>query len=230
MKKILSAGLMLALLSFAFISKADRTITGTIKDNKGHIISFATIKAQGTNIVTTSDANGKFTITISDTIKTLEISCIGYKTMAIKLTGKPDYAVALKPLTSKLDEVVVTGYSTATEDMAANTYAPSFKQKASGNISYNKVYRFTAPQIVKDEEVDDSWRYNGDFNTEGYAHIVDNPFLKTNDNPLSTFSIDVDAASYSNIRRILQQGNLPPAGAVRIEDLLAARDVSLLLG
>jgi len=61
------------------------------------------------------------------------------------------------------------------------------------------------------EEVDDSWRYNGDFNTEGYAHIVENPFLKTNDNPLSTFSIDVDEAAYSNIRRYINEGGLPPA-------------------
>jgi Ca-activated chloride channel family protein len=37
---------------------------------------------------------------------------------------------------------------------------------------------------------------------------------------LSTFSIDVDAASYSNIRRIIQQGSLPPAGAVRIEEMI----------
>jgi hypothetical protein len=138
MKRILSAGLLLAMLSFALISKTDRTIRGTIKDDKGNKIAFATIKAKGTNASTISDANGKFTITISDTIKTLEISCIGYKTMAIKLTGKPDYAVALKPVTSKPDEIVVTGYSTATEDMAANTYAPSFKQKSSGNISYEQ--------------------------------------------------------------------------------------------
>jgi Ca-activated chloride channel family protein len=60
-----------------------------------------------------------------------------------------------------------------------------------------------------------------DFNTESYDHLVDNPFLATADNPLSTFSIDVDTGSYSNIRRFLmQQNQLPPPGAVRIEELV----------
>ncbi|MBL0130681.1 MAG: VWA domain-containing protein [Chitinophagaceae bacterium] len=48
----------------------------------------------------------------------------------------------------------------------------------------------------------------------------ENKFLKVKDNPLSTFSIDVDAASYSNVRRFLNQGQLPPAGAVRIEEMV----------
>ena len=59
-----------------------------------------------------------------------------------------------------------------------------------------------------------------EFNTEGYDHITENRFLKVTDNPLSTFSIDVDAASYSNVRRFLNQGQLPPAGAVRIEEMI----------
>ncbi|HQU56984.1 MAG TPA: VWA domain-containing protein, partial [Chitinophagaceae bacterium] len=59
-----------------------------------------------------------------------------------------------------------------------------------------------------------------DFNREGYDKITENPFKKVNDYPLSTFSIDVDAASYSNVRRFLNQGQLPPAGAVRIEEMI----------
>ena len=57
-------------------------------------------------------------------------------------------------------------------------------------------------------------------NTEGYDHLTDNPFLSVGPNPLSTFSIDVDTASYSNVRRFLNQGSLPPADAVRIEELI----------
>ncbi|MCL2119339.1 MAG: von Willebrand factor type A domain-containing protein, partial [Planctomycetaceae bacterium] len=59
-----------------------------------------------------------------------------------------------------------------------------------------------------------------DFNTESYDHVVDNPFLEVKQNPLSTFSIDVDTASYSNLRRLLNQGTLPPKGAVRIEEMV----------
>jgi len=57
-------------------------------------------------------------------------------------------------------------------------------------------------------------------NTESYDRITDNPFLRSTDNPLSTFSIDVDTASYSNLRRFLTQGRLPPKDAVRIEELV----------
>ncbi len=60
----------------------------------------------------------------------------------------------------------------------------------------------------------------GNFNTEAYAPISDNPFLDAAQNPLSTFSIDVDTASYSNVRRFLNDGTLPPKDAVRIEELL----------
>lgn len=58
------------------------------------------------------------------------------------------------------------------------------------------------------------------FNTEAYDAIVENEFLLAQNNPLSTFSIDVDTASYSNVRRFLTHGERPPAGAVRIEELV----------
>jgi Ca-activated chloride channel homolog len=55
---------------------------------------------------------------------------------------------------------------------------------------------------------------------ESYAHRSDASYARVADSPLSTFSIDVDTASYANVRRFLQQGQLPPAGAVRIEELI----------
>ena len=55
---------------------------------------------------------------------------------------------------------------------------------------------------------------------ESYGALVDNPFLRASDAPLSTFSIDVDTASYSNVRRLLGQGKLPPKDAVRIEEMI----------
>jgi Ca-activated chloride channel family protein len=55
-------------------------------------------------------------------------------------------------------------------------------------------------------------------NTEDYAHITENPFLAVASQPLSTFSIDVDTASYSNSRRFLADGKLPPKDAIRIEE------------
>lgn len=58
------------------------------------------------------------------------------------------------------------------------------------------------------------------FNTKRYDRIVENDFLDARNNPLSTFSIDVDTASYANMRRFLDSGQLPPPGAIRIEELI----------
>jgi Ca-activated chloride channel family protein len=58
------------------------------------------------------------------------------------------------------------------------------------------------------------------FNTEAYDRIEDNRFHRVTAEPLSTFSIDVDTASYSNVRRFLSEGRLPPADAVRTEELV----------
>ena len=55
---------------------------------------------------------------------------------------------------------------------------------------------------------------------ERYAEITENPFLETARAPLSTFSIDVDTASYTNVRRYLNDGQLPPKDAVRIEEFI----------
>ena len=57
-------------------------------------------------------------------------------------------------------------------------------------------------------------------NTEDYSHIADNPFMQVASAPLSTFSADVDTASYANVRRFLRDGSLPPKDAVRIEELM----------
>ena len=56
--------------------------------------------------------------------------------------------------------------------------------------------------------------------TESYARINENRFKNTQATPLSTFSIDVDRASYSNIRRFINEGGLPPQDAVRIEEMI----------
>ena len=59
-----------------------------------------------------------------------------------------------------------------------------------------------------------------EFNTEAYDHIEENRFHRVDADPLSTFSVDVDTASYANVRRFLVDGELPPAGAVRTEELI----------
>ncbi len=76
--------------------------------------------------------------------------------------------------------------------------------------------RSSFPMYVQQEEAP----IPAGMNTESYARLDDNPFLSANQKPLSTFSIDVDTASYANVRRMLMQGQKPPKDAVRIEELV----------
>ncbi|MBC7868485.1 MAG: von Willebrand factor type A domain-containing protein, partial [Gloeobacteraceae cyanobacterium ES-bin-316] len=99
-------------------------------------------------------------------------------------------------------EVVVIGYGTAR------------KKEMTGAVYGVQV------TPGKSQGAPTSYLHDEEQNTEGYDFINENGFLKSSDNPLSTFSIDVDAASYSNVRRMLNTGQLPPAGAVRIEELI----------
>ena len=62
--------------------------------------------------------------------------------------------------------------------------------------------------------------YRQDENTEKYEHREDNPVHRTREQPVSTFSIDVDTGSYANVRRMLRQGVRPPADAVRAEEFI----------
>ena len=71
------------------------------------------------------------------------------------------------------------------------------------------------PPVIPEQQ-----RYRQDFNTATYDHIEENPFLAAASNPLSTFSIDVDTASYSNVRRFIESGALPPKDAVRVEEMI----------
>jgi Ca-activated chloride channel family protein len=69
-------------------------------------------------------------------------------------------------------------------------------------------------------ESDLSGKHRQDFDTATYDHVSENPFLPAATNPLSTFSIDVDTASYSNVRRFIDSGSLPPKDAVRVEEMI----------
>jgi Ca-activated chloride channel family protein len=93
------------------------------------------------------------------------------------------------------------------------TPAPAPADMASANLKLEKVEEFKRASGIE-EDVDKA------FNTEGYDNIVENEFNTVKNQPLSTFSIDVDEAAYSNVRRYLNNGILPPKGAVRIEEMI----------
>ena len=84
----------------------------------------------------------------------------------------------------------------------------------------------TSKQIEELRQANDRLEIEFDYRSpdaataEGYAAIHDNPFASPLQEALSTFSIDVDTAAYSNMRRFLTQGSWPPVNAVRIEELV----------
>jgi Ca-activated chloride channel family protein len=94
-----------------------------------------------------------------------------------------------------------------------DTYASSANMNGNMNGSMVMATRQAAMTIADESELD---RRRG----ESYAHTEENPFRDARREPLSTFSIDVDTASYSNVRRFINEGALPPADAVRVEEFI----------
>ncbi|OGR60449.1 MAG: hypothetical protein A2X36_15915 [Elusimicrobia bacterium GWA2_69_24] len=90
-----------------------------------------------------------------------------------------------------------------------STTSPGYRGAASRSLGESLSYLRQKGDVIAQE-----------FNTEGYSPLPENPFRKVTDHPLSTFSIDVDAASYANIRRFLNSSKMPPKDAVRIEEMI----------
>lgn len=91
---------------------------------------------------------------------------------------------------------------------------------ASSKVEEREAQRFAPAMVLAEFHGNLPGRFNPNFNTESYAHIQENEFLAAATNPLSTFSIDVDRASYANVRRFIRDGIRPPIDAVRIEELI----------
>lgn len=234
MKRLLFMIFPVVLILLAFRPFTSRTISGRITDATGNPVIAATIQLKGTTAATVSAADGTYRISTNNKSGTLLFSGLGYVAKEVKFKEQDSVInVTLAASGTELQEVVVVGYGTqkrkditgsvTTISPPAANYGfigPSAIQgKAAGvyignpGNAYSTQVRGKAPGIRQPE----SDKY---YNTEGYDHITENRFLAVSDNPLSTFSIDVDAASYSNVRRFLNQGQLPPAGAVRIEEMI----------
>jgi len=247
MRYIFSTMLVIAVLLLAFTMKEPITVSGTVKDDQGNPLVNVTVLVKGTKKSTLSDAQGMFTIEVPGTYSILVFQYVGYESQEVKVKSSKNLQVKMKDATNELQEVVVIGYSSRKKkDLLGSvvTINPDFYnnqqpavQKLQGKVAGVNIQGYPGDatsirirgmrSLSKAEEAkiygSRSPRFDQaekDFEREGYDFIKENGFLKVSDNPLSTFSIDVDAASYSNIRRIIQNGQLPPAGAVRIEELV----------
>jgi len=204
MKSILSL-LLVCAGSFLFTAQT-LTITGKIIDEKGSPLQGVSVAIKGAKASVVSDANGGYSIKVSDEKATLVFSFVGYESQEIKVKGKTVINVTLKTRTDELNEVVVTGYAiqrkkNITGSVASVSSSELRLSAKQGYLNYN---------MSKNEE----------YNRESYDNIQENTFQKVADHPLSTFSIDVDAASYSNVRRLINEGTLPTPGAVRVEEMI----------
>jgi Ca-activated chloride channel family protein len=197
---------IIALFSTAFYEPV--LVTGKVTDEHGAPLVAVSVTEKGQKNSTTTDANGSFSIKVASAKSTLLFNSVGYETQEVKLNNQQSVSVTLKPSIQKLQEVVVVGYATKKKHSVTST-APS------------AIYGYTLPSnSIQGRVAGVSVHSDEAFNTEDYDGITENRFRKTTDEPLSTFSIDVDGASYSNVRRMINYGQMPNEGAVRVEEFI----------
>ena len=227
MKKLLLCILLFAGLT-GFKPGNTRHVTGKVYDKADNSpIPGVSIKIEETNIGTQTDATGAYRIDLPKSNDRLSFSFIGYKTKKVKPGADDTLNVYLEAVSSSLNEVVVTGYGVQRKRdiTGAVSAVPVDILK---NVPSSNVLRGRASGIVvtntKSPGYLNNIRYSQQGNPvisdESYKNTTENGFNDVKSNPLSTFSVDVDNASYSNVRRFINGGQLPPPDAVRIEEMI----------
>lgn len=209
--------LFISLIISILANAQERTITGKVTDEIGQGIAGVNVLIKGTSQGTTSDLNGKYSIKVSTKGAILQFAFIGYVTQTVKIGRKDTLNITLKEDVQKLEEVAVVGYGTNIQGKVAGVQVDKkskIRGTASPSIGYD-LHSVPAPQMpprMAPEAVSDH---------EEYKSEKEIGFKATDKDPQTTFSIDVDRAAYTNIRRfIMQNGQLPPKDAVRIEEMI----------
>jgi Ca-activated chloride channel family protein len=182
-------------------------IAGHVRDAGGTPLANAHILVIGTRLTAVTNPSGAYLIgSVPAGTYLLRAQLVGYSPAAVHgvrvAAGQTvTVDVVLQPAPVSLNEVVVSGAPVAADRLATRA-------------ERRRVMAYA-------ERDDEPWRVRREpWNTEEYGRINENPFLAVSAHPLSTFSIDVDRASYSNVRRMLLEGQAPPKDAVRIEELV----------
>ncbi|MDH5599555.1 MAG: von Willebrand factor type A domain-containing protein, partial [Cyclobacteriaceae bacterium] len=150
-----------------------------------------------------------YSIKVKDENSILVFSFVGFVTREVRVGSRKIIDIKLISDNKSLDEVVVIGYATESkkESHPMNEASVPLEKALRGKASGLKVQGYNGePGLVH--------------NTEEYDAISENIFHSALNEPLSTFSIDVDAASYSNMRRFINNGQIPPKDVVRIEEMI----------
>lgn len=188
-----------------------------------------------------SDFDGNYCFSnIQPGLYRIEAQFLGYQTTRIEGIVISDTITILDITLSQsdqvLDEVIVTGYKAPrvkksmsssvikalpTKNISAMSATTSgLSTKCGHDISIRGSRSNAGCYYINGVKVTGSNIATAIKDNESYGHFSENGFKAPEFAPLSTFSIDVDRASYSNVRRFLKQGQLPPTDAVRIEELI----------
>lgn len=194
LKALKPQALQLLTLIFMFTASSyAKTIKGIVYSKSDQLpIPGVLVKVLNTNISTNTDFDGKFTVEINDKTAIFQFSFLGFNSQQITVSDKKKLKVYLEEKISTLNEIVVLG---------------------NGSIRPSQIISNRGLSHIYDMPPLNS-------NTESYATIEENSFKSVTLNPLSTFSVDVDGASYSNVRRYINGGALPPIDAVRVEEMI----------
>jgi Ca-activated chloride channel family protein len=160
----------------------------------------ATVLVKETKERKGTDTDGEFLFFLEPGNYTLEVHFVGFRKLSKQIEvpeeGVKNLILVLQQEVFGLEEVVVTGVGAGTQ----TTKLGFSVAKVEGNSG--------------------SPAYYDNFSSEEYETISENTFKWATKTPLSTFSIDVDGASYSNVRRMIMDGQLPVNDAVRVEELI----------
>ncbi len=192
--------LLTSLLTFA----QERMIEGNVIDENGQPLIGVTIRLKGTKRGTVTDTIGHYRLSIPKKFNTLLFDYVGYQSESVSALDKKVVNVQLRISTTPLQEVVVVGYG-AHHKKDLTSYVVRGKNSS---VQYQPV---SATVMSGDDG----------FSQEEYASEKEVGFKSTAKDPLTTFSIDVDRAAYTNVRRmIFQNGHLPDKDAVRVEEMI----------
>ena len=197
MKKITLTLFVVFCTAFAFTTNAQDlfTIKGTVTDGS-QALPGTNVVSTKTNKKTVTDFDGNFEIQtyIGDV---LEFSYVGFNSEKIKIKNKERLSVVLNAQQAELEEIVFLNYDTQER---VNFASSALSSRVQGIAIQGRPYHQQ--------------------NSESYAKLEENEFQHVKTQPLSTFSIDVDRAAYSNIRRMINNGQKVPEDAVRIEEMI----------
>jgi len=227
-KKSLMTLFILPLIGFGIFAmftgheNGNGTVTGTVKDKNTNdslaFVSIELIDPSGKKTArATTDFAGSYSITVPAGSYSMRVSFTGYKDAELKEVkleeGKITVAnIAMVRGTEAQAEAVIELKEVKTKSAKKMNGNFKFEDRAAPEVMAKCM---AVPPAAYSIQIADR-----EMNTEQYDYTPENNFRSVQNNPLSTFSIDVDAASYSNIRRFINGGSLPPEDAVRIEEMI----------